>query len=245
MREEMKYYGYHACLAILERRPQDIIRVYCEESKVKPLGALLKWCANNKKAYHIVAAAELEKVTQSVHHEGVCVLARKPQVPSFDELVRSLPKMGPRICMIYLDDVQNPHNLGSILRVSAHFGVPYILGDAEHLPQLSASSCRIAQGGAEMVPVIPLAHPKRAIEQLKKLGFGLVATSSHADKSLYGYAFPPRTILAFGSESTGLTRAIADLSTAAVQIPGTGEVESLNVSIASALCLGEYWRQQR
>lgn len=242
-KREIKVYGLHACLALFKQRPNDIIRVYCEESRVGVLSPLLKWCAANKKAYHIIPDEELVKVTQSVHHEGVCVLAIQPNAMTFDQLLLELPKMGKNICLLYLDDIQNPHNVGSILRICAHFGVAYILGDAEKFPELTPSGYRIAKGGAEAVQLIPLPNSKKAFQQLKQAGFSLVGSSSHSKTSLYQYTFPQRTLLAFGAEGTGLSPLLMKEVTAVLQIPGSGEVESLNVAIASALFLGEYWRQ--
>ena len=241
---EIKIYGYHACLKVFESRPQDIIRLYCDESRVKPLSPLLKWCASHKKAYHIVSPEELEKITQSVHHEGVCLLIVRPPSPTFAQLLQALKNGEDNICLVYLDDVQNPHNLGSILRTCAHFGVRYVLGDQTKLPELSASSYRIARGGAEMVQMIPLDNPKAALQALKKLGFTLIGTSSHAKHSLYRYSFPERTLLAIGGEGEGLSPFLLKEVSTVLQIPGAGQVESLNVSVASALCLGEYWRQR-
>src|ERR1700738_2090470 len=110
---EIKIYGLHACLALFEQRPEAIIRVYCDEPRVKLLSGLLKWCATHKKAYHIIPDEELEKVTQSVHHEGVCVLAKQVETLTFKDLLRQLSKLPKKQCWLYLDGVGNPHNLGS------------------------------------------------------------------------------------------------------------------------------------
>ena len=236
---EQKYYGIHASLAIWEKRPQDIIRIYVRESNIKMFTPTLRWCAQQKKAYHIVPDAELDRITESVHHEGVCILAKELRPMSFSECMASLK--GSKICLLYLDGVQNPHNIGSIIRTCAHFGIPYILGS--HLPSLSASACRIAKGGAELVRLVQLDRPLESLAQLKKEGFAFIGTSSHGGVSLYRYQYPPRTLLAFGSESEGMSQALLKLTTQKIQIPGTGLIESLNVSVATSLCLGEYTRQ--
>ncbi len=238
-KQEQKYYGIHACLALWKERPQDVIRVYAHESVLKTCGPLLKWCAQQKKAYHIISSEELNRITDSVHHEGLCLLAREPLPVRFTDII--LPRSSQKICLLYLDGVQNPHNIGSILRTSAHFGIPYLLG--ENLPPLSPSACRVAKGGAEKVRLVHLDNPVAALEKLKKQGFALIGTSSHKGASLYSFSYPQRTILVFGSESHGLSPKVAKLMTHHVQIPGTGHVESLNVSVAASLCLGEYARQ--
>lgn len=236
MQKELKYYGVHACLALAERRPQDIIRVYLTESNVKTFSPLLKWCAKERKAYHIISSHELEKVSDSTHHEGVCVLARELPFLSEDVLQRGLTE---KTCLLYLDGVENPHNLGSILRSAAHFGVPYVLGEKLNLPP---SAYRIAKGGAEHVRLISLKRPADTLKRLEKMGFTVIATSAHEGESLYQFRFPPRTILAIGSESTGLKSSFLKRGKT-VRIPGTGAVESLNVSVATALCVGAYRSQ--
>jgi len=241
MIKEQKYYGIHACWTIWEKRPEDIVRVYIEQSNVKAFSPLLKWCAQNKKAYHIIPTAELDKVTDSVHHEGVCILAKEVTVLSEQEMRRILAAEKRAVCLLYLDGVENPHNLGSILRTAAHFGIPYILG--EKLPPLSASACRIAKGGAEMVRLVALKKPIQTLEWLKQRGFSFFGTSSHGGTSLYQTRFPPKTILAMGAESEGVSKALMKLASQSIKISGTGIVDSLNVAVATALCIGEYCRQ--
>lgn len=238
---EQKYYGIHACLALWEKRPYDVIRVYVHESNIKTLSNILRWCAKEKKAYHVVSTEELGKITESVHHEGVCILAKELKPLTFVEMLDAISRRGSKTCLLYLDGVQNPHNIGSIMRTCAHFGIPYIIGD--RLPPLSASACRIAKGGAELVRLVQLDKPLVALEQLKKQGFAVIGTSSHGGGSLYQYRFPLRTILAFGSESDGMSKQLKPLIVQNLQIPGTGLIESLNVSVATSLCVGEYARQ--
>lgn len=239
----MKYYGVHACLALWEKRPDDIVRVYVEQANLSVFSSLLKWCAKNKKAYHIIPKEELEKVSESVHHEGVCILAKEKKRVSFEEMLETLGKKAE--CLLYLDGVQNPHNVGSILRSCAHFGITYVLGEEGKLPSLSPSACRIAKGGAEVVHLVSLAKPASAIALLQKKGFSLIATSSHGGESLYEFSYPKHSILAMGEESQGVSKALFAMAKQKVQIPGSGAVESLNVSVATSLCLGEYFRQHK
>lgn len=237
MRKEVKYYGIHACLAIAAKRPQDIIRVYIDEKNVKLFSSLLKGCAQNKKAYHIVPTEDLNRVSDSVHHEGICLLALERPYATIEEVLNHRSE---KLSLLYLDGVENPHNLGSILRTAAHFGVPYLLG--ESLP-LTPSACRIAKGGAESVGLVLVKKPMETLAILQKKGFALIATSAHKGGSLYRSKLPPRAIFAIGSESTGLQKTLLQKASQIVHIPGTGAVESLNVAVATGLCMGEYARQ--
>jgi len=243
MKNEIKYYGLHACLSLWEKRPQDIIRVYLQPSNVKIFSRVLKWCAEQKKAYHIIPSDELNLVSDSVHHEGVCILARELPFLTDAGVIPYLNQSRSNASLLYLDGVQNPHNLGSIMRTCAHFGVPLILGEAGQIPALTPSACRIAKGAAEVVRLASLQKPQQLLKQLQKQGFSLISTSSHRGVSLYQFSFPDRSIIALGSESHGIGKSFQSIAECNLQIPGSGAMESLNVSVAAGLCLGEYYRQ--
>lgn len=241
--KEIKYYGIHSCLALFKMRKNDIIRVYLDESNVKLFKPVLKWCSENKKAYHIISGAELEKVTTSVHHEGICILAKELDFFPWEKALAEINLRKEQVCLLYLDGVQNPHNIGSIVRAMAHFGIPFILGEKGKLPPLSPSAYRIAKGGAEAARLIALNKPLDSLRKLKQKGFSLVTTSSHGGTSLYKYTFSPMTVIIMGSESEGVSKELFSLASDKIQIPGTGAVESLNVAIATTLCVAEYCRQ--
>jgi TrmH RNA methyltransferase len=242
---EIKYYGLYSCLKLFEARKEDIIRVYIHDSNLKTFKPVLKWCSDHKKAYHIISNSELEKVTGSVHHEGVCILAKEMKLLSFNEMLSKIDVKKERVCLFYLDGVENPHNIGSIIRALAHFGIPYILGQKGKLSSLSPSAYRIAKGGAEYVKLVALDKPLEDLKSLKKKGFSLIATSSHGGKSLYECDFSPLSVIIMGSESEGVSKEVLALVTDKIQIPGTGLVESLNVAIATTLCASEYSRKQK
>ncbi len=234
--KELKYYGLYTCLAIWKTRPSDILRVYLEERHLKSLSPLLKWCAGQKKVYRLVSESELEKISTSMHHEGVCIVAKEP---SFTQD----PLQNPSPLLLYLDGVQNPHNLGSILRTAAHFGISAILGDAKSLPTLSPSCCRVAKGGSEFVRICPLEKPLVSLNILRKRGYKIITTCAHRGESLYKFNFPHKSILILGSESVGVDKSFLAAGDHQIVIPGTKKVDSLNVSVAAALSIGEYSRQ--
>ena len=236
----IKYYGIHACLALAEKRRQDIFRVYLDESNVKTFSSLLKWCAKEKKVYRILPPAEMSKVAGSIHHEGVCIAAKELKPTTEQQFKAMLAKNPEKCCLLYLDGVQNPHNIGSIVRTAAHFGVHYILG--ENLSPLPPAACRIAKGGAELVQLISLKKPAETLKWLEQQKFQIIGTSSHQGTSLFRYTFPARSVIAMGSESIGVSSSFLKN---AISIPGTDSVESLNVAVATALCIGEYCRQHQ
>jgi TrmH RNA methyltransferase len=238
--DEVKVHGLHACLALWRARPDDVIRAWVTPERVPEVGPLLRWCAQQRRAYHVVPADELRRVTATVHHEGVCVLARAARPLDDEALVVRARDLPPRACLLYIDGVENPHNLGSLVRTCAHFGVSLVLGAAHGLPHASASMARVARGGAEHVTFCTLAHPAATLGRLKASGFAVVATASARGRSLYDAPLPARCILVVGAEGRGVSPALSAVADECVHIPGTGAVESLNVAVAAAVCLTEW-----
>ncbi len=242
--QEQKIYGKNACLSIWRNRPDDLIRVYVSHSLVKELSSCLRFCAKRKIAYHIVADEELARITESTHHEGVCFLVRKKEEISEIAFLETLVKRDKKSqdLILYLDGVSNPHNFGSIVRVAAHYGIKFIIGDAA-LPRLSGAATRVSQGGSENVEIVRATAPEAALKKLAELGYKILATSSHKGASLYKFTYPKKAVLVIGGEGDGMKKEIARLCDSTINIPGTEAVESLNVSLATGILLSEWWRQ--
>ena len=257
--EEM-FHGLRACEALFAKRPTEIIRVYVSLGRQKQLATLLAWSAKEKKGYQIVADDSLERLTKSIHHEGVAILARQIVRWDLAALLARVAPTKPRPTaqtgtavgtvvgtppLLYLDGVHNPHNLGSILRTAAHFGVGAVIGKAGDLPPLSPAAVRVAEGAAEHVPVCDLIDPARDLDRLKQAGYQVVVTSSRRGESLFATQLGPRVVLVLGSEGEGVSRSIDALADRRVMIPGTAAVESLNVSVACGIVLAEAWRAKK
>jgi RNA methyltransferase, TrmH family len=139
--------------------------------------------------------------------------------------------------------VGNPHNLGAITRSCAHFGVSGIIMKQAELLQ-SGAALRTAEGGGEFVDGLACDNLPLALQLCKEAGYTLITTSSHGGSSLYKTALPAKVVIVFGEEMFGVSKNVAKSADIAVQIPGSGKVESLNVSVAASLILGEWYRQQ-
>ncbi|NCA11500.1 RNA methyltransferase [bacterium] len=227
------------------RRPQDIVRVYVAARRKPTFAKLLEYCVRERKGFQVVDDDSLERLTGSLHHEGIAILAKAIVCQDLAGLVRGIESgtiTGP---LVYLDGVQNPHNLGSILRTAAHFGAGAIVGAEGQLPPLSAAAVRVAEGAAEHVPVVALANPGTDLARLKKAGFALVATTSRGGEALWKAALgaAEQLVIVMGSEGEGMSRAVERACDRTVQIPGTGLVESLNVSVACGIVLAEVRRK--
>jgi len=239
---DVKFFGVHACRALSSRRPEAVHRAFVTDRTLPLFGELLKDLARRRRPYRVVDDEELSTVAGSRHHEGVCLVADPLPEPDPARLVEDLASRT-AARMVFLDGVANPHNVGAVLRTAAHFGAGALVGLADELSQPSGVTARVAEGGAEHVPVMRWRHPKRSLERLAEAGFARVATVVEGGQSLYAAQLPRRCVFLLGAEREGLSdsaRRIADLS---VTIPGTGAVESLNVSAAAAVLLAEHFRR--
>jgi len=235
---EIKVCGRHACRALFARRPKQIVRVYLVEELVKPFGDLLHACAELRRPYRIVSADELERITESRHHEGICIVATAAATPSLAEIVRA-PGPG---WIVALAGVANPHNTGAIVRTAASFGARAILVEGEPR-RLPPAVYRTAQGGAEWVDVVTVPALGPALAEVRRGGYTICATSSHGGTDLFAAELPPRTAILLGAEDEGLPPALTSAADLTVRIPGSDHVESLNVAAATAVLLAELWRR--
>ncbi len=235
----MKVYGRHAAETLFKKRPEDLIRAYITRDGVFDFKDLVRYCVDHKLAYHVVEREELDKLSRATHHEDILLVVKTKKIPAMKDLL-SVPG---RSFIIALEEVENPHNLGAIMRSCAHFGVTGILYEAKVPVALTAAAYRTSEGGAESVPAIHLTNWNEVMEVAKKLGYKALATSSHKGDSLYTTKFPEKTILFVGAEGTGLSDKLMKMMNGFLTIPGTGEVESLNVSNATTAILTEWYRQ--
>ena len=238
--EELRLYGHNAVRAAFERRPSGLRKLYLAEAMIPRLQPLLKWCVAHRVGYRIVEAEDLDRLAGSQHHEGVVADVLRETPPPLAAWLETL-RPGPAL-LLWLDGVGNPHNFGAILRSAAHFGAAGILLP-EHSPlALSGAAARVAEGGAEAVPLVRLPKPARADELLHDAGFVLAATLVDGGDDVFATRLPSRLVYVIGAEGEGMDRNLAQACDLRVSIPGSGAVESLNVAAASAVLMAS-WKQ--
>ena len=242
--DETRVYGLNACLALFAKRPHDVRKVYLTEARLGDLKAVLAWCVQRRLGYRVVASADLDKLTQSQHHEGVCfdVVRRPPS--SLAALLKRLPPAPQPALLVWVDGVGNPHNVGAILRSAANFGAHGLILPRDAAGAVSGAALRVAEGGAEAVPIAQLLPGEDVFGALHNAEFRIAATVPRAGESIYAARLPARLALVLGAEGSGLRQAVVDRADLHLTIPGTGAVESLNVAASAAVLLGEYYRQR-
>lgn len=243
-RDELRLYGVNAVLAVFARRPDAIRKLYLAGSRIPDLQPLLKWCVANRVGYRVVEeAGELDRLAGTGRHEGVVVDVLREPAPALEQWLPGLA-LGPQ-CLLWLDGVGNPHNLGAILRSAAHFGVAGVMVPDDSGLGLSGAAARVAEGGAEAVPLVRMGPVPAAIEALRGAGFTLAATVAEGGRDLFAADLPERLVYVLGAEGSGMDRGLADACDLRLSIAGTGRVESLNVAAAAAVLLAGWYRTPR
>ena len=238
--DELRLYGWNAVQALFEHRPQALRKLYLTEALIPRMQPVLKWCVANRVGYRVVEDGDLNKLAATTHHEGLVADVLRAPMLELDEWLATLPAGAP-VLALWLDGVGNPHNFGAILRSAAHFGVAGLLLPPGSTLALSGAAARVAEGGAESVPLVRLPELPEAMAQLRAAGIGLAATLVEGGKDLFATELPQRLVYVMGAEGEGMDRDLADDCDLQVSIPGSGAVESLNVASATAVLLAHWY----
>lgn len=241
---EIRLYGLNACLAAFAKRPEALRKVYLTEARIPALRDVLAWCVKHRLGYRVVEEADLDKLAASRHHQGVCFDLQRAPPLELPQLLASLPASPAPSLLLWLDGVGNPHNLGALLRSAAHFGAHGVIVPAAAGLDVSGAAARVAEGAAEIVPLMQANSATDALAALRAQGYTLAATVPRDGVSLYATPLPARLVLVFGAEGEGISSAMIEHADLRLSIPGSGVIDSLNVSASVAVLLGEYWRQQ-
>ncbi len=242
---ELRLFGLNACLAVFERRPAAIRKVYLLESRMPRLKAVLAWCARERIGYRLVGEEDLYKLTRSEHHEGVCFeVLRAPPLSVAEWLQGHADRARPALALL-LDGVGNPHNFGAVLRSAAHFGVDAVILPPGSSLALSGAACRVAEGGAEQITLVAMSDLVDDLAALERARFEFAATVVREGSDIYAEPMPKRLVLVFGAEGGGVSASLLRRIERQWRIPGSGSVESLNIAAAVAVVLAEFWRQHR
>lgn len=243
--------GLRAVEQLLEGAGADIKKLYIEYRSANPRVAALIDRANDI-GVEVQEAnrARLRQISGEARHQGVVAEIRRS--PTIDEAaLRTLVEERlteypvPPLLLLVLDGIQDPHNLGACLRAADAVGV-----DAVVLPRHGAAGpgptvSKVAAGAAEAVTIATVANLSRMLSWLSDYAVTVVGTCDEAEDSLYDCDLNGPVAIVMGGEHKGLRKGVAARCTRIVSLPMYGEVASLNVSVATGVCLYEVLRQRR
>ncbi|SFU58986.1 23S rRNA Gm-2251 2'-O-methyltransferase [Paenacidovorax caeni] len=240
-------FGFHAVGVRLKTAPQSVIEIYYEPTRRD--ARMRQFIERAKEAGVRLIEADglrLSKLAGSHGHQGVAARVEAVvQQRSLDELLDQLEADGVvNPLLLVLDGVTDPHNLGACLRVADGAGAHAVIAPKDHAVGINATVAKVASGAAETVPYFMVTNLARTLTELKERNIWVIGTSGDADKTLYQVDLKGPVALVLGAEGPGMRQLTRKTCDELVGIPMQGAVESLNVSVASAVCLYEALRQR-
>jgi 23S rRNA (guanosine2251-2'-O)-methyltransferase len=237
--------GIHAVTSALKTATSDVewLRVFTE-SHNKRLLEIESLARGSGIKVIKCPLSELDRLSGQQKHQGVIAGFKGSNVAPESHLDSILNEIEDTPLILVLDGIQDPHNLGACLRTADAAGVQLVVICKDRSAGITPVVRRAASGAAETLNVIQATNLARVLRTLKKRGIWLAGTSDGATGSLYATDLTGPLALVMGSEGSGLRRLTSELCDYLVRIPMAGQVESLNVSVATGVCLYEINRQR-
>ncbi|HLV18043.1 MAG TPA: 23S rRNA (guanosine(2251)-2'-O)-methyltransferase RlmB [Pseudomonas sp.] len=240
-----KVYGVHAVEALLRHHPRRVKRLWLAEGRQDPrIQALLGLAEEHRVPIGQRERRELDEWAEGVH-QGVVAEVSPSQVWGENLLDELLERGEGTPLLLALDGVTDPHNLGACLRTADAAGVQAVIVPKDKSATLNATVRKVACGAAEVIPLVAVTNLSRTLEKLQKKGLWVVGTAGEADKELYDLDLTGPTVLVMGAEGKGMRRLTREHCDFLARLPMAGSVSSLNVSVATGVCLFEALRQRR
>ncbi len=241
--------GIHAVESALKNDADNITQVWIAENKRNQrVKELINHAQKRGLIAHKSDAASLDKLAKTHQHQGVVAEYNAPKSFQEDDLFELLAKIdssNDTPLLLVLDGVTDPHNLGACLRTAEGAGVHAVIAPKDNAVGLTPAARKVASGAAETIPFIQVTNLVRTIEKLKKEGIWFIGTSDKATGDLYSYDFKTPSAIVMGAEGKGLRRLTEEHCDTLISIPMAGQVSSLNVSVATGVCLYEVVRQRK
>lgn len=236
-------FGFHAVGVRLRTAPKSILEIYVEGTRRDARMRQFLQKVQEAGLRPIEAdALRLSRLAGSAGHQGV--VARVEPLPVTNSLDDLLDGLTVPPLLLVLDGVTDPHNLGACLRVADGAGAHAVIAPKDHAVGVNATVAKVASGAAETVPYFMVTNLARTLAELKERNIWCLGLSDEATQTLYQSDLKGPTALVLGAEGTGLRQLTRKTCDGLVSIPMLGAVESLNVSVASGICLYEAVRQR-
>jgi 23S rRNA (guanosine2251-2'-O)-methyltransferase len=236
-------FGFHAVGVRLKTAPQSIVEIYFEPTRRD--ARMRQFLERVREAGVRLIEADglrLAKLAGSHGHQGVAARVQAlEQIHSLDDLLDQLQE--PPLLLV-LDGITDPHNLGACLRVADGAGAHAVIAPKDHAAGINATVAKVASGASETMPYFMVTNLARTLGELKERNIWCIGTSGDAPKTLYQVDLKTPTALVLGAEGDGMRQLTRKTCDELISIPMRGAVESLNVSVASGVCLYEALRQR-
>jgi 23S rRNA (guanosine2251-2'-O)-methyltransferase len=236
-------FGFHAVTVRLKSAPKSVLEVHVDTTRRDQRMRQFVERARDAGAKLIDSDDDrLQKLSGSHRHQGVA--ARVEAIAISHSLDDTLDAVIGAPLLLVLDGITDPHNLGACLRVADGAGAHAVIAPKDHAVGINATVAKVASGAADTVPYFMVTNLARTLNELKERDIRIVGTSDDAQRSLYDLDLTGPVALVLGAEGSGMRQLTSRTCDELVRLPMAGAVESLNVSVASGVCLYEAVRQR-
>ncbi|MCM2320472.1 23S rRNA (guanosine-2'-O-)-methyltransferase RlmB [compost metagenome] len=240
-----RVYGVHAVEALLRHHPKRVKQLWLAEGRQDPrVQALVQLAGAARVPVGQRERRELDEWAEGVH-QGVVAEVSPSQVWGENFLEELLARKESVPLLLVLDGVTDPHNLGACLRTADAAGVQAVIVPRDKSATLNATVRKVACGAAEVIPLVAVTNLARTLEKLQQQGLWIVGTAGEATQEIYDLDLRGPTVLVMGAEGSGMRRLTREHCDYLAKLPMGGSVSSLNVSVATGVCLFEAVRQRR
>ncbi|WP_163831756.1 23S rRNA (guanosine(2251)-2'-O)-methyltransferase RlmB [Spartinivicinus ruber] len=237
--------GIHAVQALLEQHPEQVVELNIQRAKKLPerLVKLTELAHGHGVRVSYPDKDYFRDITGV--HQGVLAKVKPITAAGEKELTSFLQNLSHEPLLLILDGVTDPHNLGACLRTADAAGVDAVIIPKDKSAGLNATVRKVACGAAEVIPLFSVTNLARTLKQIQENGVWIVGTAGEVQQSIYEVELKGAIALVMGAEGKGMRRLTREHCDFLVNIPMAGAVSSLNVSVATGVCLFEAVRQRR
>jgi 23S rRNA (guanosine2251-2'-O)-methyltransferase len=245
MKKAERVFGLHAVTSLLERNPARVSLLQVLESRDdRRIQKVLELAGKANVPVRRVSRRELDELVPGVSHQGVVAETGEVKSVSEHELVGFIEQLERPAFLLILDGIQDPHNLGACIRSADAAGVDAVILQRDRSAPMNATVRKVACGAAEALPVVRVTNLARVMKQLRAAGIWIYGAAGEAENRLYDTDLSGPLALVLGGEGKGLRRLTREHCDGLASIPLAGSVSSLNVSVATGVCLFEARRQR-
>jgi 23S rRNA (guanosine2251-2'-O)-methyltransferase len=242
-KKEELIYGFHAVESALFNDAENVVVAWLEQSRQdKRLQKVIDLLEEHNVSYEIVDKKTLDKKTKSTRHQGVAIKYKTTGLYTEKELDQFLNK--DESLILILDGITDPHNFGACLRTADAVGVDCVIIPKDNAVGITPIVRKVASGAVDTVPVVQVTNLVRSIKKCKDAGVWVYGAAGETDTTVYQTDLKGKVAIVMGAEEKGLRRLTRETCDALFKIPMQGKVESLNVSVATAVILYEVVRQK-
>ena len=234
-------YGIHSVESAIHAKKVDHLYVLKDRQTYK-VNQLIEVAQKNKVPVTFAELGWLENKLGDVNHQGV-VANLLPQSSQTINLEDFLKNNNNNLFFLILDEVQDPHNLGACFRIASAFNLSGIITPKNNSVGITPAVIKVASGAVDHVPFFQVTNLSRTLDLLKENTFFIYAADGYSDVSIYDEKFSGNVALVMGSEGKGIRRLTKDKCDLTFSIPMQGSIESLNVSVATGICVSEIRRK--